>query len=84
MLLKTMKRITRDNNRLHTEHSAGVLPESACLSCPVNLARYPALGLQQMNASGLDSTSVVFGRNFNDLESCGDASLNKISRSNVN
>ena len=30
-----------DNNRLHTEHSAGVLPESACLSCPVNLGRYP-------------------------------------------
>ena len=31
-----------DNNRLHTEHSAGVLPEIACLSCPVNLERYPA------------------------------------------
>ena len=33
---------TPDNNRLHTEHSAGVLPESACLSCPVNLERYSA------------------------------------------
>ena len=30
-------------NRLHTEHSAGVLPERACLSCPVNLERYSAL-----------------------------------------
>ena len=35
-------RYLRDNNRLHTEHSAGVLPENACLSCPVNLERYPA------------------------------------------
>ena len=31
-----------DNNRLHTEHSAGVLPENALISCPVNLERYPA------------------------------------------
>ena len=35
-----LKRTKRNNNRLHTEHSAGVLPENACLSCPVNLERY--------------------------------------------
>ena len=32
----------RDNNMLHTEHSAGVLPEIACFSCTVNFGRYLA------------------------------------------
>ena len=49
MLRDNLRMVTRlgidstspDNNRLHTEHSAGVLPEIACLSCPVNLERYP-------------------------------------------
>ena len=36
--------VLADNNRLHTEHSAGVLPESALISCPVNLERYPDSG----------------------------------------
>ena len=33
--------VEKHNNRLLTENPAGVLPESTCLSCPVNLERYP-------------------------------------------
>ena len=45
-----------DNNRLHTEHSAGVLPEIACLSCPVSLERYSA---QHSHEDPMDTETLI-------------------------
>ena len=48
-----------DNNRLHTEHSVGVLPEIACLSCPVNLERSTASYRKQSLGNPVLSSGVT-------------------------